>query len=71
MSSYNELQIECVICFNKVKKSRNYKLCATCGSSYHKKCLKRWWRKSPKFENICPTCQTKSFYIQRKFCCCF
>ena len=71
MSSYNELQIECVICFNKIKRQKTLKLCATCGSSYHKKCLKRWWRKSPNTENICPSCQTKSFYKPKNWWCCF
>ena len=70
-TNYNELKIECIICFENINKSKNLKFCTTCGSNYHKKCLKHWWEKSPDSKNICPTCQTKSIYIQRKFCCCF
>lgn len=72
MSSYKQLQIECIICFNRIKKNKQLKFCTTCGGNYHKKCLKRWWRKSPNFKNVCPTCQTKSIYIHRKkWWCCF
>jgi len=72
MSSYNKLQIECIICFNKINKAKNLRTCTTCGGNYHKQCLKNWWNKSPDYKNICPTCQTKSIYVQRKYwCCCF
>ena len=71
MSSYNKLQIECIICFNKINKTKNLRTCTTCGGNYHKQCLKYWWKKSPDYKNICPTCQTESIYVQRKYWCCF
>ncbi|MBT6471810.1 MAG: hypothetical protein HOK52_11195 [Candidatus Marinimicrobia bacterium] len=70
MSSYNKLQIECIICFNKINKTKNLRTCTTCGGNYHKQCLKYWWKKSPDYKNICPTCQTESIYVQRKYWCC-
>jgi hypothetical protein len=70
-TNYNELKVECIICFHDINKSKNLKFCTTCGSNYHKKCINNWWKKSPDCKNVCPTCQTKSIYIQRKFYCCF
>ena len=70
MPSYEEIEIECIICFNKIKKNKHLKFCTTCGGNYHKKCLNGWWFKSPDNKHVCPTCQTKSIYIQRT-CWCF
>ena len=70
-TNYNELKVECIICFENINKGKNLKFCTTCGGNYHKKCLKGWWKKSPDYKNICPTCQTDSIYNEKKFCCCF
>ena len=74
MSNYNELQVECIICFHQIKKGKDLKICKTCANFYHNKCLKNWWKKTPYNKGICPICQTKSIYVQRKwwhkyFCC--
>jgi len=71
--SYNELRIECIVCFEKIKKTNKLKICETCGNYYHKECLKKWWKKSPSFKNKCPTCLCKTIYSYRigGYCCCF